>query len=280
VAASFVITSPTNTVLLGIDRTGQAAFTVSNQTGRGVRARASVAALDPTQSPWLALAGTSERDFPIGGTEQITVTVTVPPEAAAGLYPFRLDVASVVNPDEDWAQGPVVAFQVPALPLPLPEPLPAEAPGYVETVLGAFAGALPLGAIGVGIGLLLLVLIAGDSGDPLQDLVNAIAVAFIAVFLAAALGIIGLWIGSAVGAGMTLRARGFRRPALTAVPLAVLFPVWAIFIFAVVIGVLGAANVDNGIVVVMALVIAALLAVLVPALGGRAFARWRMTGGL
>lgn len=281
-AAAFVITSPTNTVLLGTDRTGQAAFTVSNQTGRAVRARASVAALDPTQSGWLTLAGTAERDFPIGGMEHFTVTVTVPPEAAGGLYPFRLDIASVVNPDEDWAQGPGVAFEVPALlPPPPPDvPPPPEAPGYLETVLGAFAGGLPLGALGVGIGLLLLVSASGGSGDFWKDVAEAIAVAIVAVFLAAALGIMGLWIGSAVGAGVTLRARGFRRPWRTAVPLAVLFPVWAILVFAIVISILGAADIDNGVVVIMAILIAALLAVTVPALGARAFARWRMTGGL
>jgi hypothetical protein len=280
VAASFVITSPTNTVLLGTDRTGQAAFTVSNQTGRGVRARASVAALAPTQSPWLALAGASERDFPIGGTEQITVTVTVPPEAAAGLYPFRLDVASVVNPDEDWAQGPVVAFQVPELPPPPPLPVLPDPPGYIETLLGAYAGGLPLGALGVGLGLLALVSASGGSGDFWQDLFAAIAVAIIAVFFAAALGIIGLWVGSAVGAGMALRIRGFHQPWRTAVPLAVLFPVWAILVFAIVLSALSAANIDNGVVVVMAILVAALLSITVPALGARAFARWRMTGGL
>ncbi len=280
-AAPFVITSPTNTVLLGTDRTGQAAFTVSNQTGRAVRARASISAFDPTQPSWLTLGGTAEREFPIGGTEQLTVTVAVPPEAAAGLYPFRLDIASVVNPDDDWAQGPVVAFQVPAIDFPPPPPpTPVEAPGYVETVLGAFAGGLPLGAIGVGLGLILLVSAAGNSGDPLKDLFEAIAVALVAAFLAAVLGIIGLWIGSAGGAGVTLRSRGFRRPWLTAVPLAVMFPIWAIFVFIVVGSILDAANVEAAAVVILALVIAALLAVIVPALAARAFARWRMTGGL
>jgi hypothetical protein len=40
--------------------------------------------------------------------------------------------------------------------------------------------------------------------------------------------------------------------------------------------------IDNvpGAVVIMAILFAALLAVTVPALGGRAFARWRLTGGL
>lgn len=279
-AAAFVITSPTNTVLLGTDRVGQAAYSVSNQTGRAVRARASVTALDPTQAGWLTLAGTSERDYPIGGMEQITVTVTVPPEAAAGLYPFRLDIASVVNPDEDWAQGPVVAFQVPALPPPPPPPPKVESPGYLETVLGAFAGGLPLGAIGVGIGLLLLVSVAGGSGDFWKDVAEAIATAIIAFFLAAALGILGLWVGSAVGAGVTLRALGFSRPWLTAIPLAVLFPVWAILVFVVVLSIVAAINVDSAIVTILAILVAALLSIAVPALGARAFARWRLTGGL
>jgi hypothetical protein len=279
VAAPFVISSPTNTVQLGTNRTGDAAFSVSNQTGRPIRALASVTALDPTKGPWLSIAGAVERDYPTGGMEQITVSVAVPPDVAGGLYPFRLDIASVVNPDEDWAQGPVVAFQVPEIVIPPPPPDP---PGYIETVLGAFAGALPLGAIGVGVGLLLLLLVVvgGGSGDPWADLAEAIATALISLFLAGALGIVGLWIGSAVGAWVTLRARGFKQPGLTAVPLAVLFPIWAIFIFAVVISLLAAVDAESGIAIVMALVLAALLAVAVPALGARAFARWRLTGGL
>jgi hypothetical protein len=282
VAAPFVITSPTNTVVLGPDRTGEAAFSVSNQTGRAVRARAAVAALDQTQAVWLSIVGTAERDFPVGGMEQFTVAVTVPPEVVGGLYPLRLDIASVVNPDEDWAQGPVVAFQVPEIVIPPPPPPPPEPPGYIETLLGAFAGGVPLGAIGVGIGLLLLLLVvvAGGSGDPWADLAKAIGTALISLFLAAALGILGLWIGSAVGAWVTLRARGFAQPGLTAVPLAILFPVWAIFVFIVVISILSAVNAESGIAIVMALVLAALLAVAVPALGARAFARWRLTGGL
>lgn len=279
-AASFTITSPTNSVLLGPDRVGQAAFTVANQIGRAVRARATVTALSPTQADWLSVVGLSERDYPIGGAEQVVVTVTVPPEVPEGEYPFRLDVASVTNPDAEWARGPVVAFQVPRLPPPPPPPPPVEPLGYLETVLGAFAGALPLGGIGVGIGLLMLAAAAGGSGDFWQNVAEAIARAIVAVFLAAFLGILGLWIGAAVGAGVTLRARGFRRPWLTAVPLAVLFPVWAILVFAIVLSAVAAIDNAPGVVVILAILFAAILAVSVPALGGRAFARWRLTGGL
>ena len=121
-ATAFVITTATNTVLLGADRTGTAVFTVTNQTGHAVRARASLVAIDPTKADWLALVGLTERDFPIDGTEQLSVTVTVPPEATEGRYPFRVDVASVLLPDEEWAQGLIVDFEVPARPAPNPEP--------------------------------------------------------------------------------------------------------------------------------------------------------------
>lgn len=279
-AAPFVITSPTNSVLLGPDRTGQAAFTVSNQTGRAVRARATPTAIDPTQGSWLGLVGLAERDFPVGGHEQVTVTVTVPPDAVAGPYQFRLDIASVINPDDDWAHGPVVAFEVPALPEEPDEPLPPEPRGYLETTLGALAGGLPLGALGAGLGLLVLLSASGDSGDPLGDIAEAIAVAIIAFFFAAALGIIGMWIGAAVGAGVVLRIRGFKDPWRTAVPLAVLFPIWAVLVLSIAISIVSAANVQNGVVIIMVILLAAALSIVVPALGGRAYARWRMTGGL
>ena len=123
-ATAFDVTTATNTVLLGADRTGPAVFTVTNQTGHAVRARATLVPVDPTQAGWLTLAGLSERDYPIGGTEQLSVSVAVPVEATAGRYPFRLDVVSVVLPDEDWAHGPVVAFEIPATPEPKEEPKP------------------------------------------------------------------------------------------------------------------------------------------------------------
>jgi hypothetical protein len=244
-AAPFIITSPTNTVLLGTDRTGQAAFTVSNQTGRAVRARASVAALDPTQVGWLALAGMAERDYPTGGTEQITVTVTVPPDVAGGLYPFRLDVASVVNPDEDWAQGPVVAFQVPPI---KDRPRPTERRGYLETLLGAYVGGLGLGTITSG--LLLLIL---DRYNSTPQVV----------------GVIAMWIGSVVGAYVALRIRGFAEPRRTAIPLAIMFPFAALIMLATVF-----------FYSTLVTIIGAILTVTVAALGARAFARWRATGGL
>jgi hypothetical protein len=246
VAAPFGIQGPTNTVLLGPNRTGEAAFSVSNQTGRAVRARASVVVVDPTQASWLSVGGMAERHYPIGGMEQVTVTVTVPPEAAAGIYQFRLSVASVVNPDEDWAQGPLVAFQVTGPGRPPDEPRPTERPGYLETLVGAYVGGLPLGAI------VLLI------GWVVESEVIII------------IGGIALWIGSVIGAYVALRVRGFPEPRSTAIPLAALFPVASIFIIV-------GAFISFDFLVQL---ITAVLTVTAAALGARAFARWRATGGL
>jgi hypothetical protein len=277
-ATAFDITTATNTVLLGADRTGTAVFTVTNQTGHAVRARASLVAMAPTEAGWLTLAGLTERDYPIGGTEQLSVTVAVPVEATGGRYPFRLDVVSVLLPDEDWAQGPVVAFEIAATPEPIPEPKPppAEPRGYVETLGGALLGGIALflllGGIGLGIGL-------AASGSAI-DLGGAIGAIIGALLLAVFLGFIGLWIGATAGAGLTLRIRGFVDPWRTALPLALLFPIWAIIAFAIVFSISDAVNANGGIVGFIVLLIAAFLAVTPPALGGRAWARWRKTGGL
>ena len=244
-AAPFGIQGPTNTVLLGANRTGEAAFSVSNQTGRAVRARASVAVVDPTQASWLSIGGMAERQYPAGGMEQITVAVTVPPEAAAGIYQFRLNVTSVVNPDEDWAQGPLVAFQVTGPGRPPDEPRPTERPGYLETLVGAYVGALPMAI------LLVVAFIVGD----------------LPVWI---IGCIAGWIGSVVGAYVALRLRGFPQPEGTAIPLAVLFPFAFVFIL------VGTFIFNNE----WAAVIGAVLTVTVAALGARAFFRWRTTGGL
>jgi hypothetical protein len=281
-AAAFVITTATNTVLLGPDQTGTASFTVTNETGRAVRARSTLVAIDPTQASWLTLGGAVERNYPIGGTEQVAASVAVPLGGTAGLYPFRLDVVSVDLPDEDWAQGPVVAFQLQDTKVPPPPPpvQPVEAPGYVETLLGAFAGGIPLGIVGVVIGIVVWAT-ADKTGTDLGSGIAAIFAAAIgAVIVGTFLAFLGMWIGATFGAGVALRIRGFREPWRTALPLALLFPVWTILIFVIFLTVADAIAKSNGIVTVIGLILAAIISITVPALGGRAWSRWRMTGGL
>ena len=113
-ACPFDITIATNSIRLNAKRQGEAAFTVFNRSGRPVRGRAQVAAQPPEAAAWLGVAGEAERNFAIAGTEQITVQVTVPAQAAPGTYTLRLDMVGVENPDEDYCSGPSVTLVVPA----------------------------------------------------------------------------------------------------------------------------------------------------------------------
>jgi beta-lactam-binding protein with PASTA domain len=108
----------------------EAAFTVTNTTSRPVRGMASTTALDSTKQEWLKITGESDRDFAAGGTQQYVVTFDSPiatagapvdPKAAAAAaatpadkYGFRLNVASATNPDEDFAQSPIIRVELPA----------------------------------------------------------------------------------------------------------------------------------------------------------------------
>ena len=111
-ACIFNITSASSAVHLDAQQRGEIAFTVSNTSGRHLRGRAKLVPQDPVQKDWLKLAGEPERDFPVGGAQQFTVQVAVPPGGKEGKYTFRLDAVSVQNPDEDFTQGPTIAYAV------------------------------------------------------------------------------------------------------------------------------------------------------------------------
>ena len=121
-AKSFTITT-TATENLKADAKGhgQALFTVTNATPRPVRGMARPKGLGDTKREWLSIAGDSDRDFGGGGTEQFTVYFDAP-GAPAGKYPFRLDVASMSNPDEDSTEGPTITLEVAAAAKPVPKP--------------------------------------------------------------------------------------------------------------------------------------------------------------
>ncbi len=109
----FTITAATNSVKLDANRQGETTFTVFNGSGRPLRGQARLQAEDPAATGWLSLEGEAERDFDIAAAHQMRVALNVPPDAAPGSYPFRLDMVGVENPDEDYSQGPTVTFQVP-----------------------------------------------------------------------------------------------------------------------------------------------------------------------
>lgn len=114
------------------DSTGRAdvEFKVTNDSGRPARGLAKAKALDSTKQEWLKLQGEPERDFAAGVPQEFIITFEGPvispaspaePKAGAAqastepevgpTYGFRLDVASVINPDEDFTEGPVVTVE-------------------------------------------------------------------------------------------------------------------------------------------------------------------------
>jgi beta-lactam-binding protein with PASTA domain len=120
-ARIFEITAASESILLDEKGAGEIAFTASNVSGRPISGKAMLVHADPSMKPWLIL-GDAVRNFPAGGTQQYTVKVQVPRGCKPGKYNFRLDVASVQNPDEDTAQGPNIAVAVPEAPPPKPIP--------------------------------------------------------------------------------------------------------------------------------------------------------------
>jgi hypothetical protein len=126
---SFAITTPV-TDTLRPDAKGhvEVVFTVTNTTPRPIRGMAKVKPLGDTKREWLGIEGETERDFAAAATHQFTVTFDAPPtpkadagsaagtsaSAAAKKYPFRLDVSSALEPEEDFTEGPTVTAEVAA----------------------------------------------------------------------------------------------------------------------------------------------------------------------
>jgi hypothetical protein len=272
-ASSFAITTPSNSVTLNAAGNAAASFTVSNETTRVIRARASAVAVDLTKHEWLSMTSEPERSFSPGGTEQFAIGLAVPHDAPAGTYRFRLDVVSVTAPDDDWAHGPEVSFAVADRPPPPPKP------GYVETLVGSLMGALAGGLLGTALGIVLAIIASNkpSTGDALGDIVSAIVTLVIVLAL---LGFLGVWLGTALGAYTGLRLLAFPVPLHTALLVGVLFPVTAIVMVIVLALLLNLVHVLPGIVGLVITLLCAAAAVTGAALAGRAIYRFRSTGAL
>ncbi|XXF77096.1 hypothetical protein P2318_29185 [Myxococcaceae bacterium GXIMD 01537] len=112
---AFNITAATDSVELDSAGRGEVSFTVSNALRTPVRARATVMTSGGARPEWAHVEGGEERDFPADGTQQLTVRLQAPPGTAPGRYAVQLLVADVANPDERYAQGPMVAFTMPVV---------------------------------------------------------------------------------------------------------------------------------------------------------------------
>ncbi len=117
-------------------------FTVTNTLDKPVRGIAKAKALGNTQQDWLSVKEEVERDFAARATEQFTVEFSKPagsagPGTAGGppeKFPFRLDVFSAANPDEEFTEGQTVNVEVKQ-----PEALPVKKPfpWWILIVAGA-----------------------------------------------------------------------------------------------------------------------------------------------
>jgi hypothetical protein len=273
--AGFDISLVTVIVALDPERTGTASFTVQNETGHRVRARATPVGLAPTESGWLSVVGEAERDYDVAAIEQVSVAISVPMTAPAGDYLFRLDVVSLDRPDEEFQRSAAVTCQVPEP--PPPPPPPPERPGYIETLGSAEVGGLGclLAAIAIGALLFFVFGVVLSGLDFFEALGNLILLLILSVLMAAA----GLWIGAAAGAFLGLRAFGFEKPSQTALVLAILLPFWGFLVVIVGAAINDALDPPSFVTFLLIIVLAALI-VAVPALVGRAIARWRQTGHL
>ena len=111
---SFTVTAAGQKVSLDASEAAQAPFTVTNTSAETLSGRLLARPSDPARDDWFSIVGESVRDFAPNAAEQVVVQVNVPPTTPPGSYSFRLDAVSEVDPDEDFTEGPSVAFEVEA----------------------------------------------------------------------------------------------------------------------------------------------------------------------
>jgi len=140
---SFTVTAAGQKVNLDATGSAQAPFTVTNTSVQTLRGRLLTKPNAPAKPEWLSVVGESIRDFGPNAAEQVVVQLDVPPATAPGSYAFRLDAVSEVDPDEDFTEGPSVAFEV-APPPPKPK---KKFPWWILIVVGAVVLLIIIGVV-------------------------------------------------------------------------------------------------------------------------------------
>jgi hypothetical protein len=115
----FAVAGP-SAVTLDAARSASVSFTVSNVSGRPVRARVLVLPGAGADASWFSVVGESERALPVAGTTIVDVAVKVSEKAPAGAASFVLGAALEEAPDR-VVSSPTVSLQVPP---PKPKPFP------------------------------------------------------------------------------------------------------------------------------------------------------------
>ena len=141
--SSFTVTAAGQKVNLDASGTAQASFTVTNTSAQTLRGRLLTKPSEPAKAEWLSIDGESIRDFAPDAAEQVVVRLNVPPTSAPGSYSFRLDAVSEVDPDEDFTEGPSVAFDVAAPPAPKKKKFP----WWILAIVGAVVLLIIIGVV-------------------------------------------------------------------------------------------------------------------------------------
>lgn len=140
---SFTVTAAGQKVNLDASGAAQAPFTVTNTSAQTLRGRLLTRPTDPAKAEWLSIVGESTRDFAPNAAEQVVIQLNVPPTTPPGTYSFRLDAVSEIAPDEDFTEGPSVAFEV-AAPPPPPK---KKFPWWIFIVIGAVVLLIIIGVV-------------------------------------------------------------------------------------------------------------------------------------
>jgi len=122
--STFTITSAGQRVSLDANGAAQASFTVTNTTAQTVRGRLLTRPGETAKPEWFSIAGETVRQFGPNAAEQVVAQLNVAPTPSPGTYSFRLDAVSEADPDEDFTEGPSVAFDVAATPPPPKRKIP------------------------------------------------------------------------------------------------------------------------------------------------------------
>ncbi len=154
---TFAITAAVNSIRLDAGGRGEVSYTVSNTSGRPLRGRARIVPPQEAPADCFTIIGAAERDFAAAGTQQYNIQITLPLGVKAGRYLLKLDMVGVKNPDEEFASGPPITFEVRSQ-----EPVKKPFPWWVVAV--------GLGALVVLAGLIFGVTGAIGDGAPLTTL--------------------------------------------------------------------------------------------------------------
>jgi hypothetical protein len=119
----FEVTIPNTSVNLGPAGKTDVTFSVSNVSGRALRANFVLLPDDPKTATWLTLKVPPSYDFTNeNALTQVGVALAAPAGTAAGTFTFKLRALSAERPDDDFTDSPAVAFTVGPAPVKAPFP--------------------------------------------------------------------------------------------------------------------------------------------------------------